>query len=174
MNKKLVSGMALGSCALVAAATLIVAKAGAARNFSCIGGGKARITERLVVGTVDSQMTLTNVTVTQTHQKVGGAMVKSSVVVLNTPKSEVTFRNSDAMLDRVGFILNELPRATAADVGRFAFTYDLMLPKKLPAGANFDAWMSYEMKKGYEGSAANDQRWHTTDVQAFGLKCAFV
>ena len=174
MNTKLVGGGLVGISVLAVAASLMAVNTAAARSFSCIGGSNDRITERMITGTVDSQMVLTNVTVTQTYQKVNNAMVQNPVVVLTTPKAVVTFMNSEAMLNRVAFILNELPRATAADVGKFAYTYQFKLPKKLPAGPNFDAWMSYERNKGYEGSAANDQRWYSTDLQAFGLKCAFV
>jgi hypothetical protein len=157
--------------------TVVGAKAapsgGGARNFTCTGSEADRVTERTVTGTVDAKLVLTNVTVTQNYQEVNGAVVQQSMVVVKTasPRLKPDDSSTDGLIT---YFLNELPRATAADVGKFAYLYQFNLKDPRPVGPEFISGMYYGKYIGIEGSASNDPRWSYTDVRAFDMKCSYV
>jgi hypothetical protein len=148
---------------------------GGARSFSCVGTPTLQLQARSITGTVDAKLNLTNVTVTQTYQRVGDAIVEQPTVVL-------TVANPIGKLDPgatplVVYRLNELPAATAADVDRVISIYQFNLPTELPPGPTFEAGLYFNSFKGTAGPLAGELRWSTVASQAaggaYGMKCQY-
>jgi hypothetical protein len=142
------------------------------RNFSCIGSGPRRVTERLVTGTVTSNMVLTHVTVTQTHQLINNTLIAQPVVVRESRNPP---GRPDPGSDLIVFRLNEEPLATAADVGKFVEVYQFNLRKPLPAGPEFEAGLYFSTSVGVAGPAANEFRWSRVGAGgAYSMTCRYV
>ncbi len=138
---------------------------GGARNFSCKGSGTQLVTERIVTGTVDPSITITNVTVTQTHQLVNNTLVEQPVVVLMSAKPPGTH---DPASDLIVFRLNERRTATADDLDKLLTLYQLNFHDVMPPGPTFDAGLYFSTLKGAKGAAANEVVWQTVSSLAYG------
>jgi hypothetical protein len=145
------------------------------RNFSCIGAGTQKITERIVTGTITPSITLSNVAVTQTTQLIDNTLVAQPVVVLlsATPVGE-----PDVGSDLIVFRLNERREATAADVGQLLTLYQFNVKNVLAPGPEFTAGLYFSTLKGAAGPANNEYRWETvasvTYGGAYSMKCQYV
>jgi hypothetical protein len=147
----------------------------AARSFSCVGSPTLQLQVRTVTGTVDAKFNLTNVSVTQTYQRVGDAIVEQPTVVL-------TVANPIGKLDPgatplIVYRLNELAPVTAADVDKVISIYQFNLPTVLPPGPTFEAGLYFKSFVGTAGPLAGELRWSTVASQAaggaYGMKCQY-
>jgi hypothetical protein len=144
----------------------------ATRNFSCLGSGPRRVTERMVTGTVTSNLVLTNVTVTQTHQIINNTQIAQPIVVLESRNPP---GRPDPGSELIVFRLNEESPATANDVGKFVELYQFNLSKPLPAGPEFEAGLYFSTSVGAAGPARNEFRWSRVGAGgAYSMKCRYV
>ncbi len=149
--------------------------AGSSRQFSCLGSGQQRVTERLITGTIDSKLSLTNVTVTRNFQLVDNTLVEQPTVVLRVAKPP---SEQDPVSGLIVFRLNERPLATAADVDKLFETYQFNFKNTLPPGPDFEAGLYFTTHIGVAGPAANEYRWSLiaslASGGAYGMKCRYV
>jgi hypothetical protein len=143
------------------------------KRFTCTGQQQSKLTSYTVTGTVDSNITITNVTLIKNFVEVDGAAVSQPTVVLKIadPKRLV---EPDTTYRYVSYVFNKLPTITAADVDKFFFVYGMSFPDKMPTDPKFTGVTRYERYKGYEGSLANDQRWYSTDLATLTSECSFI
>jgi hypothetical protein len=150
------------------------AAGGGTKNFSCIGANEQRVTERLVTGTVDTNIAVTNVTVTQTHQLIDNTLVEQPVVVLTVANPPGT---PDPGSDLIVFRLNERPVASATDVDTLFTQYQFNFHNKLAPGPSFEAGLYFSTLKGIKGPANNEYRWGTVSSLAYSgaytMKCTY-
>jgi hypothetical protein len=120
----------------------------AIRNFTCDGQDtRGKRTNHTVTGTVDSNLTVTNVTVTKNFAEVDGAMVNQPTVMVNiaAPKRLV---QRDRLYRYVSYELNVLPPITPADVDKFSWVYEFRVPDVFPTEAVWKGILHYERRKG--------------------------
>jgi hypothetical protein len=145
------------------------------RRFSCLGTNEQRVTERLVTGTVNSKIVLTNVSVTQNFQLINNILVEQPVVVLTAanPPGE-----QDPGSDLIVFRLNERLPATAADVDKLFVTYRFNFKNTLPPGPTFVAGLYFTTHKGTAGPAVNEYRWSLisslASSGAYSMNCQYL
>jgi hypothetical protein len=148
---------------------------GGSRNFSCVGSNSLRVTERQVTGTVNANVLVTNVTVTQTQQLIDNTLVAQPVVVLQSPNPP---GEPDPGSDLIVFRLNELPLATATDVDRLLSIYRFNFISPRPAGPTFQSGLYFTTYKGVAGPATNEYRWSLISSLAtsgaYSMDCQYV
>jgi hypothetical protein len=150
-------------------------KASGARNFSCLGAGSQKLSERMVTGTVTPNITLTQVAVTQTTQLIDNTLVAQPVVVL---LSASPVGEPDPGSNLIVFRLNERREATADDVGKLLTLYRFNLLNVLGPGPEFTAGLYFTTLKGAAGPATNEYRWESVPSVVYGgaysMKCQYV
>jgi hypothetical protein len=144
------------------------------RNFTCTGSESSRLTEFTVTGTVDSEIVMTNVTVTKNYVEEGGVAVSQPTVVMTSARPKLTTPR-ESFEKFVVYVFNEVPKlATAADVGKYAYGYRINFPDKILPEPEFWAVIIVEGYLAKEGTLANDQRWDTTKAVIASATCKFV
>jgi hypothetical protein len=144
----------------------------ASRTFTCTGEDMSKLSNHTVTGTVGSDSSVTNVTVTKNYVQSNGAIVNQPAVVLNIA-SPKRLPERDPLYKFVSYELNKLPQITPAEVDKFFFVYEFRVPQTMPAGPEFTGIIKYDKYKGYEGSLANDQRWYSTDLAVMPSPCSY-
>jgi hypothetical protein len=151
------------------------AKLAAPRGFSCQGSGGLQLNERIVTGTVTSNIVVTNVTVTKTHQFINDAIVAQPIVDLvspNPPGAKVP------LYDLIAFELNKLPPATAGDVGKIMSVYRLNFASTLPVGPTFKTGLFFDSWKAAAGPADGQFQWNLIPSVAvtgsYDMDCSYI
>jgi hypothetical protein len=149
--------------------TTSVQGSGSVKRFSCQGSGGLPLNERIVTGTVSSNIIVTDVTVTKTHQFIDGEIVAQPLVDLVSTNPPV---ERSPILEFDSFELNRLPAVTAADAGEIMSVYKLNVPKVLPAGPKlkiglfFDTWKATQTQWDIIASVAV--------TGAYEMDCSYV
>jgi hypothetical protein len=118
------------------------------RRFSCQGSSGLELTERIVTGTVTSDIVVTDVTVTKTHQFIDGAVVAQPIVDIVSANPTVE-RSPIRPYD--SFQLNRLPAVAANGVGEIVSVYKLNFSKVLPTAPTFKVGLFFDTWKALDG-----------------------
>jgi hypothetical protein len=144
------------------------------RNFTCTGSESSRLTEFTVTGTIDSEIVMTNVTVTKNYVEEGGAAVSRPTVVMTSARPKLTTPR-ESFEKFVVYQFNEIPRLAApSDVGKYTYDYRINFPDTISPDPEFWAMIIVEGYLAKEGTIANDQHWDTTKAVLARATCKFV
>jgi hypothetical protein len=144
------------------------------RNFSCTGSAASRLTEYTYTGTIDSDIVMTNVSVTKNYVEQDGAAVSQPTVVMTAANPKLTTAR-DSFEKFVVYQLNRIPPlATAADIGKYAYDYRINFPDTISTDPDFWSVMIVEGYLAKEGTLTNDPQWDTTRAVLVDATCKFV